>query len=58
LEVVATCDAVDVETLACEVESGYETTLHRFKIDLLKADTPAGDKLVFVGGLPLDAVAA
>ena len=58
LKIETTCDAVDVETLAREVEAGRELTLHCFEIDFFQADATAGDKLVFVGGLALDLVAA
>ena len=47
LKIETTCDAVDVETLAREVEAGRELTLHCFEIDFFQADATAGDKLVF-----------
>ena len=39
------------------MESRYQTALHSFEINLLKADAPAGHEFVFVGGLALDLVA-
>ena len=54
LEVEASGDAVDVETLASEVEAGEESACHGAEIDFLEPHAAAGDEFVFVGGLAGD----
>ena len=50
LEIEATRDAVQVDALSGEMESGNGSAFHAAEVDGLAADATAGHNLILVGG--------
>ena len=54
MEVESSGDPIDIEDFSCKKEVRDKFALKRFKIDLFEVDSPASDKLRFIGRLPID----